>query len=303
MYIRNTLIAALSCIMTGTFFFYFTDTRLEGEIMWQLSKKHYGYKIYRSFYGNRVKEIEEAITENFSFDDYTIEAEWEKDTILSDIPSQFFFNNETCSDIVNLHHDRYPIPSHGKDWFMAHYTDSYPLIEECSPSNNYELTCSSDSFQVLSDSLDNHWIYIVSKDVMPKKYAVEFDYESRTAIKEQLQFCVYTSSLADRFRIISDYGETVFFNAVQKGYFLKKFNEKECKIPVNETTNIRLEVDRKHIVFFVNGEKKMCVSVNDYPNKPGHLIILFWNDKDKVPIDITVSNFAIYTDNRLQKNN
>lgn len=131
---------------------------------------------------------------------------------------------------------------------------------------------------------------------MPKKYAVEFDYYSKTAIREQLQFDLFTSSLADRFRIISEYGELLFFDAVQRGYFLKRFYEKECKMPIGTPNHIRLEIEGNRVVYFVNNKKELSVTINQELVKSGHLIVLFWNNEDKKPIDITISNFAIYTE-------
>ena len=184
----------------------------------------------------------------------------------------------------------------GKDWFLSHYTDEYPLTADKTRKNNYSITFENNGFHVVSDSLDDHWIYIVSKKKMPKKYAVEFDYFRKTAICEQLQFDIFASSLADRFRVISEYGELVFFDAVQKGYFLKRFYEKECPMPIGLTNHIRLEVNEEHIMYYVNHKKELCVTIKDYPIKQAHMIILFWNRTDKKPIDITISNFAIYTE-------
>ena len=277
-------------------FFYFTDTRLEGEIMWQLSRSgRGGYFLYRHIYENRVHDIEQDISDHVSFDDYTIKGNWIKDTTLSNLRSAFWFSNENSTDIVNLHHDPFPMPNNGKDWLISHYTDYYPITADITKVNNYVLKFKGNGFTVVSDSMDNHWIYIVSKNVMPTKYAVEFDYYSETAICEQLQFDIYASSLADRFRVISAYGKHVFFDAVQKGYFLKRFYEKESLMEKNTTHHIRLEVDENHIVYYVNRKKELCVSIDNYPIKQGHLIILFWNNIDRKPININVSNFSLYT--------
>lgn len=294
--IKRICVAALLGVVIVGSLFYFTDTRLDGEVMRQLSQYGFGYRVYKRIYNHRVYNIEQAITENVSFDDYTIKADWVKDTTLSNIQSIFYFSNENCSDIVNLHQAPYPIPNNGKDWLMSHYTDQYPLTADRTKANNYVLEFVENGFNVVSDSLDNHWIYIISKNIMPSKYAVEFDYFSKTAICEQLQFDIYASSLADRFRVISAYGERLFFDAVQKGYFLKRFYEKDCLMAINTTNHIRLEVDENHIVYYVNNKKELCVSIDDYPIKPGHLIILFWNNVDKEPIDISVRNFLVYTE-------
>lgn len=286
----------LIAIVICSSFFYFTDTKLEGELVWQLIQTSRGFNIYQRIYNNRVAIIEEEISKNFSFEDCSINSKWVKDANLSNIQKSFSFSNEKCSDIVNLHHDTFPIMENGKDWFLSHYTDEYPLTADKTRKNNYSITFENNGFHVVSDSLDDHWIYIVSKKKMPKKYAVEFDYFSKTAICEQLQFDIFASSLADRFRVISEYGELVFFDAVQKGYFLKRFYEKECPMPIGLTNHIRLEVNEEHIVYYVNHKKELCVTIKDYPIKQAHMIILFWNRIDKKPIDITISNFAIYTE-------
>lgn len=279
-----------------SFFFYFTDTQLEGEMLWQLSQSSIGYRIYHRIYNHRWNEFNEKIGNNISFEERSINAKWIKDENLSNIKTSFSFSNEKCSDITNLHHDAYPIQDNGKDWFLSHYIDKYPLTADRTKKNNYSLTFEDNGFRVVSDSLDDHWIYIVSNKIMPKKYAVEFDYHSKTAICEQLQFDLFTSSLADRFRIISEYGELLLFDAVQRGYFLKRFYKKRCKMPIDTTNHIRLEVDGNTVVYFVNNKKELSVTINQELVKPGHLIVLFWNNKDKKPIDVSISNFAIYTE-------
>ena len=47
---------------------------------------------------------------------------------------------------------------------------------------------------------------------------------------------------------------------------------------------------------YVNNKKELSVTINQLLVKPGHLIVLFWNNEDKKPIDISISNFAIYTE-------
>ena len=277
-------------------FFYFTDTQLEGEMLWQLSQSSIGYRVYHRIYNHRLNESNKTIENNVSFNECSINAKWVKNESLSNLKSSFSFSNEKCPDIVNLHHDTYPLSDNGKDWFISHYIDEYPLTADKTKKNNYALTFEDNGFRVVTDSLDDHWIYIVSNMIMPKKYAVEFDYYSKTAIREQLQFDLFTSSLADRFRIISEYGEILFFDAVQRGYFLKRFYEKECKMPIGTTNHIRLEIDGNRVVYFVNNKKELSVTINQLLVKPGHLIVLFWNNEDKKPIDISISNFAIYTE-------
>jgi len=113
-----------------SFFFYFTDTQLEGEMLWQLSQSSIGYRIYHRIYNHRWNEINEKIGNNISFEERSINAKWIKDENLSNIKTSFSFSNEKCSDITNLHFDAYPIQDNGKDWFLSHYIDKYPLTAD-----------------------------------------------------------------------------------------------------------------------------------------------------------------------------
>ena len=66
-------------------------------------------------------------------------------------------------------------------------------------------------------------------------------------------------------------------------------------MPIGETNHIRLEVDKNHIVFYLNYKKELCVTINEALVTPGRFIMLFWNFLEEKPIDVSISNFVIYT--------
>lgn len=271
-------------------------SRLIGELMWLPRKNKHGFRIYKLYYNYKLEKLEKLYSESLSFCDQKAITDWVRNDSLSKIDTLFNFNNETSSDIQNLHHDLYPISNNGKNWFMSHFTSIYPLTNTKNTDNNYSLEICNDGFHIETDSADNHWIYIVSNKTMPSKYALEFDYNSKTSICEQLQFDIHSTSLANRFRIISEYGKLLFFDAVKDGFFLKRFYEKKSLLPTNTLNHIRLEVFENHILYYVNNNIELSVTINKLEIKPGKLIILFWNREDKAPIDIKISNFSVYTE-------
>ena len=267
-----------------------------GEYLWQLKSTKEGYDVYmKVFYEKRVHAIEQYIEENVSFKDYNIQADWTRNEELSDLQSAFWFTNEKSPDVVGLYPDIFPSPDRSKQWFMGHYTGEYPLTVDVPVENNSKLTFENNGFSVLTEPTINHWVYVASKKDMPEKYAVEFDYEGRTPIQEQIQFDIFATSLANRFRVISAFGEKLFFDVVRDSYFLKRFYEKDCQMPIGETNHIRLEVDRNHIVFYLNYKKELCVTINEALVTPGRFIMLFWNFFEEKSIDVSISNFVIYT--------
>ena len=228
------LIAVSACVCFGSAWY--------ADVIWHMSNNSATCDYVQKHLMRESKKLREELLARISFGCPPQEVDWVFNPRLSSLPDEYLFKDEHSPDIEHLK-TQYPTQDDGRDWFMAHFSAPYPLQADEAPAPMYTLSFSgSDGVDITTDSIPDHWVYIVSKETFPSHYAVEFDFRSATRIKEQLQLCFHADSLAERRRFIWEYGENVFFQIVSHAFFMEPMKSTPAVNRPGEWVHIRMEV-------------------------------------------------------------
>lgn len=265
------------------------------DVLWHMSNYKATCNYVQKYMMLQSKELREELLAQISFGCPPQEIDWVFNPRLSSLPDEYLFKDEHSPDIQHLE-TQYPTTNAGKDWFMAHFSVSYPLLTDKAPAPPYTLSFSgSDGVDVTTDSVPNHWVYIVSKEAFPSHYAVEFDFWSGTRIKEQLQLCFHADSLAERRRFILEYGEKVFFQIVSQAFFMEPLKSTPAVNRPGEWVHIRMEVTGNQAFYYMDDHLQISVDLHELPRQGNRFMIIFWNADERKPIETRIRRFKVYT--------
>lgn len=201
---------------------------------------------------------------------------------LSDIRAFYSFHDQNCPDVAAI---RTPA------LWQSHFRGKYPLHLESDATLAYRCADEGDGWRFSSDATPGTWIYLVSKQVLPTTYAIEFDYTPQGVFKEQLQLDWAASSLAERHRFILTYNEYVRYQRLVRGFMLNDVDRAPCSLELGEPSRIRLEIVEQTFALVVNGRTVACWQDRGYKPRPSRGFLLFWNGPDARPMDFRISDF------------
>ena len=243
--------------------------------------------IYDRYMSYLSRKEEKVFFSQITDEIQNINYQWIRNDFFSDLRN-YSFCDENNSDVVNLENQNY-------SWHLSHFTNYYPISSDEGKNKSYEVEFFEHGFHIVSNGNPNCWVYIKSNFLLPSKFALEFEYKATSRFKEQIQIDFFAQSLSNRFRIISDYGETIFLDKVYKGFFLKRRIEKISRIKFIEKNLIRVDVIDNHVTYYQNGDLILSFKVHKGSFEMGRLFLLFWNYTDAKKIDIQITNFSVYT--------
>ena len=281
------LIAVSACVCFGSAWY--------ADVLWHMSNNSATCDYVQKHLMRESKKLREELLARISFGCPPQEVDWVFNPRLSSLPDEYLFKDEHSPDIEHLK-TQYPTQDDGRDWFMAHFSAPYPLQADEAPAPMYTLSFSgSDGVDITTDSIPDHWVYIVSKETFPSHYAVEFDFRSATRIKEQLQLCFHADSLAERRRFIWEYGENVFFQIVSQAFFMEPMKSTPAFNRPGEWVHIRMEVVGNKAFYYMDGHLQISVDLHELPSQGNRFMIIFWNARERTPIETSIRRFQVYT--------
>lgn len=187
----------------------------------------------------------------------------------------YSFHDEKCKDVAGI----------GEGclrWRIAHFFNSYPLHTDADAhSLSYQSKIEGGEIGIDADGEGDHWINFVSKKLLPAVYAVEFDYMPNSVFNEQLQFCFAAKSLAERHRFVLNFNEVLYYQVITRGFWLPKFAEVPCSLPLGEWSHVRLEVVGDTFSLSLNGRAVLSVRDSGHARKAARNMLIFWNGKTK----------------------
>lgn len=240
------------------------------------------------FFDKRFTAAEETLSRKNLADNIRSErpaVSWVQVSEVSGLRSFYTFHDQNCPDVAAI-----ATPS----FWCSHFRGKYPLHLESDASLAYRCTEEDGGLRFRSDPVPGTWIYLVSRNLLPTSYAIEFDYTPHSVFKEQLQFDWAASSLAERHRFILTYNEYLRYQRLVRGFLLKDVERVPCSLKIGSPTRVRLEICERTFVFLLDGRPVTCWRDCGYDPRPSRGFLLFWNGPDARAIDFSVSRFRFY---------
>ena len=205
---------------------------------------------------------------------------------LSDLKSFYSFHDQNCPDVRSIATD---------EFWRSHFCGRYRLHLESDEALAYRCSEEAGSWRFQSDATPGTWIYLVSRQLLPTSYAIEFDYTPYSVFKEQLQIDWAATSLAERHRFILTYNEYLRYQRLVRGFLLDDVARVPCSLKIGRPTRIRLEVCERTFAFALDGRTVACWQDRGYDPRPSRGFLLFWNGADVRPMDFRISGFRFQT--------
>ncbi len=184
------------------------------------------------------------------------------------------------------------------DWVLSHYLNEYFIDSKPQLSLSYQLQALKEGFRVEASNDREHWIYWISKKLLPDTYKIEFDYIPRTVFNEQLQIVFAAKSLADRHRFILEFNSQVYYQIIRNGFFLPRLSFVPYQAPLHQTLHVRFEKVKNVFSLFFNDKLIMCKKDTTYNALTDRSMLLFWNGKGGnglfQKIDFEINNFNLF---------
>lgn len=245
------------------------------------------------FFDRRFAKAEETLSRKNLADNVRSKrpaVNWVHVPEMSDLRSFYTFHDQNCPDVASIATPAF--------WF-SHFRGKYPLHLESDDLLAYQCREEEGGLRFRSDPVPGTWIYLVSRNLLPTSYAIEFDYTPHSVFKEQLQFDWAASSLAERHRFILTYNEYVRYQRLVHGFMLNDVDRAPCSLKLGEPSRIRLEIVEQTFVLVVNGRTVACWQDRGYKPRPSRGFLLFWNGPDARPMDFRISDFRYQTPQNL----
>lgn len=207
---------------------------------------------------------------------------WTDVPALSDFGSFFTFHDQRCPDVVGMS---------TQEWWCSHFRGRYRIHLESDKTLSYTCAEEDGSWHFQSDATPGTWIYLVSRQLLPTTYAIEFDYTPRTVFREQLQLDFAAYSLAERHRFIISNNERLRYHLTTRGFLLPDVSVMPCSLPLSVATRIRLEVCGRTFSLLFGRRVLSCWEDRGYDPRPARCFMVFWNGTEAREMDFSVSNF------------
>lgn len=249
----------------------------------------YKSRLLRRIFDRRFAAAERKLSSQTLIDNVRAErpaVSWTDVPELSDFKSFYSFHDQNCPDVAAI---RTPAL-----WY-SHFRGKYPLHLESDAALAYRCAAEDGGWRFSSDAMPDTWIYLVSRQVLPTTYAIEFDYTPQDVFKEQLQLDWAATSLAERHRFILTYNEYVRYQRLVRGFLLNDVDRAPCSLKLGEPARIRLEVVEQTFALVIDGRTVACWQDRGYDPRPSRSFLLFWNGPDARPMDFRISGFRFQT--------
>ena len=204
----------------------------------------------------------------------------------------FTFHDENCEDVVSYN-------NHLDNWKLAKCGYSYPLHKESDESFSYLITGSGGSMRFYADDDKERWINIVSKDLLPENYAMDFVLVPHTIFVEQCQIAFGMKSLAERHRFVIEFNKRAYYQRISDWDFLPELASVDIAFEQDQPLHIRFEMIENNYTLLLNSHVVLCVSDLEYKPIKSHAALIFWNgwpDRGGCkPMDFEIKDFKIET--------
>lgn len=212
------------------------------------------------------------------------EIAWKTVSEYSDFLRFYSVHDNRCEDVLGIN---------SADWFQSHFKGDYHVHTEDHRELLFDFEQRNGALDFHSRLGTNTWIYFVSRDSLPARYAIQFNYTPFTEFKEQLQFDFGGTSLADRHRFILSFNRFIRYQRIERGFWLPDVMRKDWQLPLGTPTAVRLEVVDNIFTLMFDGKIAACWQDERYTVRPSRNFLIFWSGEEAVKMDFRLTDFQV----------
>lgn len=151
----------------------------------------------------------------------------------------------------------------------------------------------NDTIRVLSNNINDDWIYLYLKEQLPDKYLLHFKICIHTVFTE-VQIAFKHKSITDRIRFRVVDNKFLTFEVVKHGFFFNCLKQTAFGFEIGIIYDIKVRIYKNEYSFLVDDKPIMIVCDKTNNVSGGGMALIFWDEVDKSNINVNLKDINLY---------